>query len=91
MQPDISRYCAEVMHKGRARVDLSGSSEAVLDRLQMQWRVEHAIREAGSRARRVADLPQWLLDLGDQLGVERPVDVIRSDGPDWWTSPHGPA
>ena len=32
-------------------------------------------------ARTVAGLPPWLLDLADQLGVERPLDVIRSDGP----------
>ncbi len=34
------------------------------------------------QARCVADLPQWLLDLGDQLGVQRPVDLRRWDDSD---------
>jgi hypothetical protein len=71
MTPEVSRFAARVINVGRRAVDLSGTTEAVRDRLEIWRRVTREIQEVGQRTRTVADLPQWLLDLAERLGVER--------------------
>lgn len=49
-----------------------------MDRWEMRRQTEDKILKVAPYAACVAELPQWLLDLADRLGVERPaVDVRR--------------
>ena len=92
MTPEVPRFVRDVMLRGRRAVDPSDSFEAERDRWAMWRQTEDRMRAAGQCARTVADLPQWLLDLADQLGIERPVarhedseplPVIEADREPW--------
>jgi hypothetical protein len=71
LSPEVSRFVRVVLAAGKQAVDLSGDdTEAVAARLEAWWATERRIRAAAVQARSVADLPQWLLDLAAQLGIE---------------------
>ena len=73
MTPEVSRFVRDVLLRGRSRLDHSDSFEAEMDRWAMWRQTEDRMRVEGQRARTVDDLPQWLLDLAERLGIERPT------------------
>ncbi len=76
MTPEVSRFVRDVILRGRSHAtdgvppdDLDGALAAM-----NAWDVtEDRIIEAGRVSPTVADLPPWVLDLAEHLGVERPA------------------
>ena len=71
MTPEVSRFVRVVLQAGGRALPRTADNEAY-ERAVASWEQTHdRIIDAGRISPTVADLPQWVLDLADQLGVER--------------------
>lgn len=74
MHPDVSRYCAQVLNTmPPPEADDYPSAEALHAAYRQRWDQQEQIRAAARAATSLADLPTWLFELGDMLGVPRPA------------------
>jgi hypothetical protein len=73
MSPDVSRFCAQVLHRASPRLGDDLSNDELFDRVDAWMETAAEIRTAAETTARVADLPSWLLELAREAGMEVPT------------------
>ena len=71
MTPEVSRFVRDVLQAGGRALPHTADNETYERAVAAWWQTRDRILEAARGVPSVADLPQWLLDLADRLGVER--------------------
>ena len=71
MTPEVSRFVRDVLIAGGHALPHTADNEAYERTVAAWWQTRDRIIDAGRVSPTVADLPPWLLDLAERLGVER--------------------
>ncbi len=72
MTPQVSRFVRDVLITGGHALPRTADNAAYERAVAVWEQTRDRIIDAGRVSPTVADLPQWLLDLAERLGVERP-------------------